>query len=163
MGIQLHSTLVRICFSSRRLSSSPISPLLFRSLPTLFFFFFPENSFFSYFFAINCQNNFSYQEKLELQESAPLTQQRPKNCVVFLVILVQSVYFFLFATFIKSTGYVILPQMNVWINPEPPTLCYKFPTFFLLFSYFYISEGPTFLLLFQMKSFERLFRRKFLP
>ena len=42
--------------------------LRFRSLPT-FFLLFPRKlqPYFSYFFVIKCQNNFSYQEKLGLQ------------------------------------------------------------------------------------------------
>ena len=47
-------------------------------------------------------------------------------------------------------------SMNIWICQKPPTFCYKIPTFFLLFSYFDISEAPTFLLLFHMKSLESL-------
>ena len=52
---------------------------------------------------------------------------------------------------------LFLPQMNVWIYPKAPTFCHKFPTFFLLFSYFFFtSEAPIFLLLFHMKSLESL-------
>ena len=59
----------------------PVSRL--SSIPTLSYFlglfvpfsyFSSENSYF-YFFAIKCQNNFSYQEKLGLQESAPFNLQ----------------------------------------------------------------------------------------
>ena len=45
---------------------------------------------------------------------------------------------------------------GLWNKLKAPTFCTKFPTFFLLFSYFYISEAPTFLLLFHMKSLESL-------
>ena len=51
---------------------------------------------------------------------------------------------------------LFLPQMNVWIYPKAPTFCHKLPTFFLLSSYFYVSEDLIFLLLFHLKSLESL-------
>ena len=61
-----------------RLSSSPTFSDFsnFLGVFLLFsYFFFSENSYFSYLFAIKCQNNFSYQQKLGLHESAPSTLQ----------------------------------------------------------------------------------------
>ena len=40
-----------------------------------FSFFFSENSFFFYIFAVKSKNNFSFKENLWLQESAPFTPQ----------------------------------------------------------------------------------------
>ena len=51
---------------------------------------------------------------------------------------------------------LVVHPYECWIYPKPPTLCHKIPAFFLLLSYIYISEAPTFLLFFHTKSLESL-------
>ena len=102
-----------------------------------------DRSCFSYFFAIKCQNNYSYQEKLGLLESAPfkltasggLGGPQPPG----LINMSRLIGFILFislpsTTFIRKGEHVMLflPQMNVWIYPKIPNFGHKFPIFFLL-------------------------------
>ena len=56
----------------------------------------------------------------------------------------------------KGEHYFVFTSKECLDIPMAPIFCHKFPTFFLLFPYFYISEAHTFLPFFNMKSLEIL-------
>ena len=136
-----------------RLSSSPtfsyFSYYMYLGVFQLFSHFFSENSYFSYFFAIKCQNDYSYQEKLGLLEGAPINPTASGGLggpqTPGLINMSRIIGFILFislssATFRKKrrTCYVFFYLNECFDIPKEsyflPLISYIFPTFLLLLS-----------------------------